>query len=51
MSRLAIRGLEWGRRGRQEEMGMGRQHVGQSEIAAFAQEKVNLPKEEAEKLK
>ena len=27
---------------------MGRQHVGQREIAAFAQDKVNLPKEEAD---
>jgi len=27
---------------------MGRQHVGHSEIAAFAQEKVNLPKEKAD---
>ncbi|ETR77541.1 DNA polymerase [Afipia sp. P52-10] len=27
---------------------MGRQHVGQSEIAAFAQDKVNLPKDKAD---
>src|SRR4051812_21709978 len=27
---------------------MGRQHVGHSEIAAFAQDKVNLPKEDAD---
>ncbi len=27
---------------------MGRQHVGHSEIAAFAQDKVNLPKDKAD---
>lgn len=27
---------------------MGRQHVGLSEIASFAQDKVNLPREKAE---
>jgi len=32
----------------QQERDMGRQHVGHDEIAAFAQDKVNLPKDKAD---